>query len=74
MTPDRWAEVERLYHAALTRALSDRPAYLREACPGDGGLRQEVEALLAQSATGDFLAAPAIAVTADLVSTPSVAA
>ncbi len=72
MTPDRWAEVERLYHAALTRALSDRAAFLREVCPGDEALRQEVEALLAQSATGDFLAAPAIAVAADLVSTPGV--
>jgi hypothetical protein len=74
MTADRWAKVERLYHAALTRALSDRAAFLREACPGDEALRQEVEALLAQSTTGDFLAAPAAAVAADLVSTPGVSA
>jgi eukaryotic-like serine/threonine-protein kinase len=49
--PDRWAAVERLYHAALVRPLDERAAFLAEACAGDGGLRHEVESLLAQDAS-----------------------
>jgi len=53
MTPDRWAVVERLYHAASARPAGERAAYLAEACAGDPGLRQEVELLLAQGTSGD---------------------
>jgi Tol biopolymer transport system component len=48
MTADRWRKVEDLYHAALERADSARPAFLEEACAGDLELRREVESLLAQ--------------------------
>ncbi len=70
MTPDRWAEVERLYHAALALGATERGAFLQEACAGDEPLRQEVETLLLQSRSGDFLAAPAIAVAAGMMSSP----
>ncbi|HEV2670619.1 MAG TPA: hypothetical protein VGU74_05970 [Gemmatimonadales bacterium] len=70
MIPDRWANVERLYHAALGRDVRERAAFLRDACAGDEELRREVEGLLAQAASGDFLAEPAIAGAAELVSTP----
>jgi eukaryotic-like serine/threonine-protein kinase len=46
MTSDRWKDVERLYFAALERETSERPAFLREACPADEDLRREVESLL----------------------------
>jgi len=67
MTPDRWAMVERLYHAASARRAGERAAYLAEACAGDSGLRQEVESLLAQgtSANGP-LEGGALAVAAQL--------
>jgi len=45
-TRERWATVERLYHAALARAADERPAYLADACAGDDELRREVESLL----------------------------
>jgi serine/threonine protein kinase len=61
MMPDRLAEVERLFHSALARDVGQRTAFLRDACAGDEELRREVEGLLAQSASGDFMAAPAIA-------------
>lgn len=48
MTPERWEQVERLYHAALERETSQRAAFLREACFGDDALRTEVQSLLAQ--------------------------
>ena len=46
MTPDRWSEVERIYHAARARAEGDRAAFLDDACGTDQALRQEVESLL----------------------------
>jgi serine/threonine protein kinase len=54
MTPERWRRVEELYHAALTRRESDRPAFLAEARE-DGTLRHEVELLLAQQASAAAL-------------------
>ena len=70
MTPERWAKVERLYHAALAHDENERAAFLRDACADDEALRGDVESLLAQTASGDFGAAPAIAMAAELVSTP----
>ena len=65
MTPDRWREIERLYHAALEREQGQRGAFLDEACAGDESLRREVESLLAQEeSTGSFLEAPALEVAA----------
>jgi serine/threonine protein kinase len=51
LTPDRWAEVERLYQAALARDVGERVVFLRETCGGDVALRREVELLLAQQAS-----------------------
>lgn len=48
MTPERWEQISRLYHAALARAEQERPTLLAEACAGDEALRREVELLLAQ--------------------------
>ena len=53
MTPERWAAVERLYHAAREWPAAERAAFLDGACAGDAALRAEVESLLAQpSGTG----------------------
>src|SRR5262245_5575109 len=68
MTSDRWARVERLYHAALAHDAGERAAFLREACADDDSLRGDVESLLAQPVSGDFVAAPAMALAAELVS------
>ena len=54
MKLERWQQIERLYHAALERAESERAAFLKEACTGDDALRQEVESLLAQHAKLPF--------------------
>jgi eukaryotic-like serine/threonine-protein kinase len=67
MTPDRWAEVERLYHAALGRDVGERAVFLRDACAGDEELRREVESLLAQSAAG-VLTGGAVVAAAEVVS------
>jgi serine/threonine protein kinase len=58
MTPERWRQIERLFHAALAHDPAERAAFLDERCAGDLTLREEVESLLAQEHTSDsFLAA-----------------
>src|SRR5947209_3961832 len=49
MTPERWRQIEDLYQSARERAPADRAAVLAQADPE---LRREVEALLAQDASG----------------------
>jgi serine/threonine protein kinase len=50
MTPqDRWARIEELYKKARARPADEWPAFLREACPDDGALRDEVASLLAET-------------------------
>jgi eukaryotic-like serine/threonine-protein kinase len=61
MGPDRWAQVEKLYHAAAALAREQRVAFLEESCGDDEELRREVESLLArETAAADFLEVPAL--------------
>jgi Tol biopolymer transport system component len=72
MTPERWQQVERVYHAALEAPVPARAGLLLELCAGDDELRQEVESLLAQDGAADFLEVPALAVAAEaLGATPA---
>lgn len=47
MTPERWAEVSRLFEAAAALPPEERQAFLDEACGGDADLGAEVASLLA---------------------------
>lgn len=47
MTPERWKQVESLFHASLELPPSQRSAFLDEACAGDEELRREVASLIA---------------------------
>ena len=47
MTPERWQQVEQLYHAALEHEAAERSHFLEEVCAGDDSLRHEIESLLA---------------------------
>src|SRR3954447_23679873 len=55
MDAKRWAQIERLYHAALERGPEERYKFLLEACQGDDELRGELEVLLAQDLAGTCL-------------------
>jgi serine/threonine protein kinase/WD40 repeat protein len=69
MSADRQRQITELCHAALERKASDRAAFLREACAGDEGLRQEVESLLRYEDIGArYLQRPAVEEVARLVS------
>ena len=68
MKPDGWAQVSRLYHAALAQDANERDRFLAKACEGDDALRREVESLLAHEGTAEgFLSAPALEVAAKVM-------
>ena len=46
MKPERYKQVEELYHSALGRKPEERAAFLEQCCGGDEALRGEVESLL----------------------------
>ena len=65
MKPERWQQVERVYHASLERDAEGRAAFLAEACAGDEELRREVESLLAyEDQAEEFIESPALEVAA----------
>ena len=46
MTPERWTEIEELFHRAAESEPQQRKAILDDACASDSELREQVEALL----------------------------
>jgi len=52
MGPERWREVEAIYHAALELPEVERGRFVREACRGDRELLEEVESLLGFDSAG----------------------
>jgi hypothetical protein len=58
MSPDRWQEVERIYHAALERDPELRAAFLADASGGDEELLEEVQSLLDQPGSDSRLDRP----------------
>src|SRR5246500_1005227 len=68
MDSDRWKQIDNLLQAVLERSPSERDAFLRQACGGDGELEREVRSLLAsQEEAGSFLESPAMVVAAEAV-------
>jgi len=67
MTPERWLQIEELYHATLERDPNERASFLAEACAGDESLCREVETLLRCDARAEnFIEAPALEIAARL--------
>jgi hypothetical protein len=61
MRPERWQQLDQLFHSALEREPSERSAFLDEACGGDESLHKQVEALLAANKeAGSFIERPAM--------------
>ena len=68
MEPERWQQIERLYHSTLKVEPSQRATFLREACADDEVLRREVESLLAQQKQAEsFIEAPALELAAKVM-------
>src|SRR2546430_14246483 len=61
MKPERWQQLDELFHSAREREPDKRAAFLDEACAGDQQLRREVEALIAANEqAGSFIEKPAL--------------
>ena len=70
MTPERYQQIGRLYHEAVSLEPAQRVAFLQEAGAGDEELRQAVERLLAaddQAQAEDFIVKPAMQVAAKML-------
>ncbi len=66
MKPERWQQIERLYHAALEREPDERAAFLGAACANDEELHREVGSLVAAAdRIGSFMEPPADAIAAE---------
>src|SRR5262245_61941017 len=69
MTPELYKRIGRIYHAALGLGPEERVEFLTQICDGNEEMRGEVERMLASNEqAGSFLARPAAAVAADLLS------
>ncbi len=65
MSPERWKQIELLYHAALEREPGTQQAFLDEACAGDDELLGEVLSLLDHDArSARFIEEPVLRVAA----------
>ena len=65
MQPERWKQVEQLYHASLEQEKEQRGAFLQQACAGDEALRRQVQSLLDCDERGQyFMEEPAVNVAA----------
>jgi serine/threonine protein kinase/TolB-like protein/Flp pilus assembly protein TadD len=68
MPPERWEQIEHLYHATLEREPDRRAPFLAETCAGDEALRWEVESLVsAHDRAGALIETPPIEVAAQLM-------
>ncbi len=68
MTPERWQQIDDLFHAALARSAAERFDFLADRCETDEELRHEVESLLsAHDSAVDFIETPAGDVAAELL-------
>ena len=63
-SPDRFQQIEELYHAAREKSVAERVALFSSVDPE---LRREVESLLAQRSGGEFLEQPAVENAAELL-------
>jgi Protein kinase domain len=71
VNPERWRQIERIYHVALERPPREREAFLKNECHGDEGLRLEVHSLLRRAASAEnFLDEPAVEAAAQVMSQP----
>ena len=68
MTPERWKQVNALFHAVLEQPPAERAAFLSRAAADDATLAREVDSLLAAHASSaDFMETPAWGVAPELM-------
>ena len=55
MTPERWQQIDRLFHELLAVESAQRAALIKVRCAGDQELRREVESLLSSHTESESL-------------------
>ena len=71
-TAENWQQVQDIFHEALERERSHRPAFLGEVCAGNDDLRREVESLItAHEQENHFIDSPAYFATPELLTDSS---
>jgi len=70
MTPERWQQIDALFHAALACEPAQRTEFLAVQCAGDDPLRLEVESLISSHEENEsFIETPAGDVAAEMLGT-----
>jgi len=65
MKPERWQQIEKLFHSLLDLEPYKRAGFLAESCAGDESLREQIEALItAHDQAAGFIERPAFEVEA----------
>ena len=73
MTPERWNEIQRQLHVALSLTVAERRTFLESIGATDGELRRELESLLAgEAADPDFMNTPVLSLLENLPESVSV--
>ena len=68
MKPERWRQIEQVYHSVLKVEESQRSAFLEDTCGADENLRHEVESLLADEKRAEnFLESPVLELAAKAI-------
>lgn len=68
MSPERWQQIEELFHAVLTCEPAKRNDFLAAKCAGDEALRREVDSLISSlDRSASFIETPAADVAAELL-------
>src|SRR5437867_2526328 len=68
MTPERWQQINQLFHSALECDPSRRAAFLADACAGDADLKEQIESLLQSHEEEEtFIEAPPSDIAAELL-------
>ena len=68
MTPERWTQVDELFHSALACEPALRAAFLAQACSGDEPLLREVASLISfHDDPASFIEMPAADLAAELL-------
>src|SRR5437870_2270126 len=68
MQPERWQQIDQLFHLALDKAPDKRALFLAEACAGDEVLRNDIEELISSHEQADeFIESPASDLAAELL-------
>ena len=68
MTPERWRQINKLFHLALERLPNQRDHFITEACGNDETLKREIESLLKfHERTQNFIEHPASDLAAEVL-------